>query len=413
MMGRNRSIAMIHYCILARSVAAAASSRFAPVQRGAFAKHQLSQAAFSHLPSNQPPTRRKISTTSVGHRHQNRYERFRTCLKAKLKPSNSQHGFQDLMAVAKTTMEMLSSSRRSFNRTWARMSPLIELVVLASMQDDERVVNSKTNAHPKAMRSIADIGCDHGLLTLSLASIAWSASQSFDASTDRECLSRVTGSDISSNALSNAILSLDKANESLSRRATSDGSDKIDALGSIKLPIDFRVGNGLSTMRPGEADGVILSGMGVHTMIEILRNNELDSLGTNYLFLQPTNSRPRHLLMLYDALQNNGHHWRLRDEKIVFLGGRWYINSFFQRGQAYETATTHFPGDFLSNDDIMSRTTCESYVTHHINWLRQDYKNKAQLEKDDERWLNHICKGNVNADRNDACEWYRSNAIYE
>jgi tRNA A22 N-methylase len=254
------------------------------------------------------------------------------------------------------------------------------------MQDDERVVNSKTNAHPKAMRSIADIGCDHGLLTLSLASIAWSASQSFDASTDRECLSRVTGSDISSNALSNAILSLDKANESLSRRAT---------------------------MRPGEADGVILSGMGVHTMIEILRNNELDSLGTNYLFLQPTNSRPRHLLMLYDALQNNGHHWRLRDEKIVFLGGRWYINSFFQRGQAYETATTHFPGDLLSKNDIKPRAAYDSYVTHHINWLRQDYKNKAQLEKDDERWLNHICKDNENADWNDACEWYRSNAIYE
>lgn len=149
-------------------------------------------------------------------------------------------------------------------------------------------------------------------------------------------------------------------------------------------------------------------------MIEILTGkNALDSLGTNYLFLQPTNSRPRHLLLLYDALQNNGHHWELRDEKIVFLGGRWYINSFFQRQQAYETATTHYPGDLLSNDDIISRAVFESYVTHHINWLRQDHKNKAQLEIDDERWLNHICKGDANADWNDACEWYRSNAMYE
>jgi tRNA A22 N-methylase len=369
--------------------------------------------AFSHAPSNLP----HVSSCRKRHQHQNRYERFRTCLKSKLQSSNGRGDAQDLMVVAKTTMEMLSSSRRSFNRTWARMSPLMDLVVSASMQGGEHVLKDETNIQSTArLRSIADIGCDHGLLSLSLASMAWSASQSLDVGTCSEFLSRVTGSDISSNALSSAILSLDKVNESLSRSAISDTSNKedIDELGSIKLPIDFRVGNGLITLEPGEADGVILAGMGVHTMIEILMgSNALDVLGTNYLFLQPTNSRPRHLLLLYDALQNDGHQWELRDENIVFLGGRWYINSYFKRRQACKTATTHYLGDFLSKDDIISRAAYESYVTHHINWLRQDYSSKAQLEIDDERWLNHVCKCNANAGWRDDCEWIRSNKIYK
>jgi tRNA A22 N-methylase len=346
-------------------------------------------------PSFQWHTKQSISSSAICNQHLNRYDRFRVSLKSKLQP-NVEDRAQDLMAVAKTTMEMLSSNRRAFNRTWARMCPLIELIVAASR--DCNSVNDDTTK----LKSIADVGCDHGLLSLSLASMAaWSSSQS---NTNTGFLTKVTGSDLSSNALrSGALLSLEKINDSISRMPKADDEGGINNLqnSTIKLPIDFRLGSGLSTLQPGDACGVILAGMGVHTMIEILTgSNDLTMLDTNHLFLQPTNSRPRHLLMLYDALRDK---WRLMDENIVYLGGRWYINSYFKRSVESERS---FPGHFLMNNEGSSsmKATYESYVRHHIQWLKKDHEKRGTIEVDDRKWLQYICNNGANDDT--VCDWY-------
>eukprot|EP00804_Cyclotella_cryptica_P028535 CCRYP_014806-RA/>CCRYP_014806-RA protein AED:0.18 eAED:0.11 QI:0/-1/0/1/-1/1/1/0/429 len=355
--------------------------------------------------------------SGINHLKQNRYDRFRTCLKTKPQTSDAKETAQNLMAVAKSTMEVLSSNRRSFHRTWARMSPLLELVVLAC----SHYCNQNDRENANKLTSIADVGCDHGILSLSLASMAFAWSQLTEGDkennvVDGSFLSRVIGTDISTNALNGAIVSWHKINRSLSRQSKGDVDDNLSIEfinHSNMLPVDFRVGDGLLPLHTGEADAIILAGMGVHTMIEILTaKNDLDKLETNYLFLQPTNSRPRHLLMLYDALQNDGHRWVLTDESIVFVAGRWYISSYFKRRQsdAFESIPFRFPGHFLKEKACVdSRSTYVSYVAHHLNWLKQDYRSRREkLELDDERWIQYLCREEGGAYWGDACEWYNS-----
>ena len=156
-------------------------------------------------------TRYKVVT------NRNRYDRFRDCVRLALTNSNSTRDVfrsseTDNMAVAKCTMEMLSSNRRSFNRTWERFNPLIELILHSC----------KSN---KGIKAIADVGCDHGMLALSLACIAWvnqlgvnDKENQQHLGSDEFLFSNVFGTDVSSQALKNGgIASLKRVNEALSK----------------------------------------------------------------------------------------------------------------------------------------------------------------------------------------------------
>ncbi|KAL7489227.1 hypothetical protein ACHAW6_014791 [Cyclotella cf. meneghiniana] len=353
--------------------------------------------------------------SGINNSKQNRYDRFRTCLTSKPQTNDAKEITPNLMSVAKNTMEVLSSNRRSFQRTWARMSPLLDLVMLAYFQD----CSSNDRVKANKLTSIADVGCDHGILSISLATMALFSSQLTKGGkesnfVDASFLSKVTGTDISLKALKGALVSWDKINKSLSHKSERDGHDNLSVESiqhSTALPIDFRVGAGLSPLQTGEADAIILAGMGVHTMIEILTaKNYLEKLETNYLFLQPTNSRPRHLLLLYDVLQNGGHRWVLMNESIVFVAGRWYISSFFKRGQsdALELEQFCYPGHFLRKKTCVdSRSAYDAYVDHHVNWLKRDHRlRREKLEHDDERWIQYLSRGEDGAFWKDAVEWY-------
>lgn len=281
-------------------------------------------------------TRYKVVT------NRNRYDRFRDCVR--LAATNNNHGdvslnspriatntcdvfrskeSDNMMAVAKCTMEMLSSNRRSFNRTWERFKPLIQLILHSC----------KSN---KGIKSIADVGCDHGMLTMSLACIAWvnqfgvnDKENQQHLGSDEFLFSNVFGTDVSSQALKNGgIASLKRVNEALSKIESLNNNSSID------LPINFRIGDGLDALRVDEADAVVIAGMGVHTMIDIMYGKAetsttilppIDRVQTNYLFLQPTNSRPEHLIILYDCLQKKGfenmvqctHYYRLKGYALM------------------------------------------------------------------------------------------------
>lgn len=281
-------------------------------------------------------TRYKVVT------NRNRYDRFRDCVR--LAATNNNHGdvslnspriatntcdvfrskeSDNMMAVAKCTMEMLSSNRRSFNRTWERFKPLIQLILHSC----------KSN---KGIKSIADVGCDHGMLTMSLACIAWvnqfgvnDKENQQHLGSDEFLFSNVFGTDVSSQALKNGgIASLKRVNEALSKIESLNNNSSID------LPINFRIGDGLDALRVDEADAVVIAGMGVHTMIDIMYGkaetlrtilSPIDRVQTNYLFLQPTNSRPEHLIILYDCLQKKGfenmvqctHYYRLKGYALM------------------------------------------------------------------------------------------------
>ena len=87
---------------------------------------------------------------------------------------------------------------------------------------------------------IIDIGCDHGLLDIYLF--------------QKKISKNIIASDINENALNNAKENIKKT--------------------KLENFIETRIGNGLDTLKESDdVDTVIISGMGAHTVVGILKNN--------------------------------------------------------------------------------------------------------------------------------------------
>ena len=87
---------------------------------------------------------------------------------------------------------------------------------------------------------VIDIGCDHGLLGIYLL--------------EKKISTKVIASDINENALKNAKKNIRKS--------------------KLENTIETRLGNGLDTLKESDnIDTIIISGMGAHTAIGILKNN--------------------------------------------------------------------------------------------------------------------------------------------
>ena len=296
-------------------------------------------------------TRSITSASSFGTRAPgwNRYERLRSRLSAVSSDGDARTQAGD---IAKETVSVLTRK----GRTWQRLGPMVELACCSSTTEN--------------IKTIADVGTDHGILAIALAATAQ--------------YEKVVGVDISEDALrQGARMFHSKILGVLSRgSAVAEGGD-LDSF----LPIEFRVGNGLSPLEPGDADAVAICGMGVHTMQKILLFPELDRIGTNRLYLQPTNSRPRNLITLYDFLQRNG--WTLKEECIQYISNRWYITSAFQRDPLRHCDDPFtLPGralEALPDTDSLRREH-QRYVKHHLSWLERDLQAKGSLDEADVRW---------------------------
>jgi tRNA A22 N-methylase len=248
-------------------------------------------------------------------------------------------------------------------KSWKRLRHLVELACLC---DEERAL------------LIADIGCDHGLLSLGLA-----ASGRFD---------RVVGVDISEQALTDGGIAI------LNRMMTDIKMDKewkhlsSEDVGKL-FPVDFCIGDGLRVLEPAQAYAVCVAGMGVDTMIRILNPIEVDRVGCEYLILQPTNTRPRNLIRLYDFLADTG--WTVEAERIEYLSSRWYISFLFTRlfkpsSPVDNDKEKSIPGQLLStSEEESTRTAYNDWVQHHRRWIVQDSVNTVgSMDENDRRWLN-------------------------
>jgi tRNA A22 N-methylase len=249
---------------------------------------------------------------------------------------------EDPLQLAQNAFSLLARS----NKSWKRLGHLVELGC----------------SIPTPVSSIADIGCDHGLLTVGLA-----VSGTFE---------RVVGVDVSPLALKNAL--------SLQR--------ELDARPGLDLNIEFRLGDGIAALGNSEIDVICLAGMGGTTMKSILTPEELDRVGCQHILIQPTNSRPRNLCKLYDYLQDMG--WDLCEERIEYLSSRWYISTRFSRNEIITQKSSDcntsnaLPGsclELLSKCDLMSHTY-NGYVEHHISWLKRDLQ-VTQICEEEKRWL--------------------------
>jgi len=212
--------------------------------------------------------------------------------------------------------DILAAKRQ---KTWKRLGHLVDL------------------AWNAAGRSIADVGCDHGLLATGLALTG--------------NYSQVLGVDLSSNALEGA-------------HSLLENLQCHDPTGQLSDNLSFRVSNGLENVDAGEADAICIAGMGVNTMLKILQAPSRErpywiDLKSETLVLQPTNSKPKNLLLLYDYLQESG--WSLQEERIEYLSRRWYLTSRFVRG-----TSSHLPTSKLSPSNR------QAYVDHHVQWMNWD-----------------------------------------
>jgi len=233
------------------------------------------------------------------------------------------------------------------SRTWQRLRHFVEL------------------SHTLEATSVADIGCDHGLLSFGLAASG--------------IYSRVLGIDVSMQALENA---LDNQHRVYKHSSSSH----------MNCTLEFQLGNGLETVKDSTLDVVCVAGMGVHTMTDILSKPALDRVNCNHVMVQPTNSRPLHMVTLYDSLNASG--FGLMDERIVYLASRWYITSLFEKCRNSDIHLRDFPGDKLNLMKPQSEMgyAYKLYVQHHINWINQIEKSSEGIIINEQvkRWMEAV-----------------------
>lgn len=132
--------------------------------------------------------------------------------------------------------------------------------------------------------TLADVGCDHGRLSVSLL--------------QRNMIQRALALDISAP-------SLDKA-RALAERC------------GIGLQIELRLSNGLQGLHPGEADAVVLSGMGGLLIARLLEQGAEAARAAGRIVMQPMGGAGD----LRRYLCNN--RFRILDESLIYDGGRFY-----------------------------------------------------------------------------------------
>lgn len=257
------------------------------------------------------------------------------------------------LSIAENAFSVLARKKR----TWKRLRHLVDLA------QETKVAKPKT---------IVDIGCDHGILPIAMA-----ATGRFE---------KVLGIDVSERVLRDGAMKLHKEVEQYLESVKTS---------AVLTPVEFRLGDGLTGVETGDADVVCVAGMGVNTMLKIVASPETDRVGCQLLLLQPTNSKPKNLVLLYDTLQNTG--WELMGERIEFLSSRWYLSVAFAKRDERDipvVGKTHLPGVCLRQlgDTSPMKETFDRYIKHHKRWLEKDKDLPQGLAESEERWLEaHTC----------------------
>lgn len=92
--------------------------------------------------------------------------------------------------------------------------------------------------------------------------------------------------------------------------------------------IDVRQGDGLSVLAPGEAESIVIAGMGGALIVQILEGAPDVLAGAPTLVLQPMNGAEKLRRWLY------AHGWNIVDETLARAGGRLYEIIRAERGAA-------------------------------------------------------------------------------
>lgn len=134
-------------------------------------------------------------------------------------------------------------------------------------------------------RTVADVGCDHGYISIYLV--------------QKDIASYAIAMDVRKGPLSGA-----EAN--------------IQRLG-LESRITTRLSDGLKELKKGEAEGLVIAGMGGKLMIRLLEEGNPLSLGIRQAVLQPQSEIAEFRQYLRDK------NFQILEEKIVFEDGKYYF----------------------------------------------------------------------------------------
>jgi len=142
--------------------------------------------------------------------------------------------------------------------------------------------------------NVIDIGCDHALLDIYLY--------------QKKIANKVIASDINENALNNAKENIKKAN--------------------LEKIIETRLGNGLDTLEEKDnIDTIIISGMGAHTAVGILKNNQKKLKNIKTIIVQ---SNTKLLFLRKEITKMN---YLIEDETIIEDNKKTYTIIKFIKGK--------------------------------------------------------------------------------
>ncbi|MGN6714013.1 tRNA (adenine(22)-N(1))-methyltransferase [Anaerocolumna jejuensis] len=132
---------------------------------------------------------------------------------------------------------------------------------------------------------VADVGCDHAYIAIHLA--------------ENNIAPKVIAMDVNKGPLS-------KAQENI-------------ALWGLADKIETRLSDGLLKLRPGEADSIVIAGMGGALMVKILKEGEKSLAGVKELILQPQSE----IFLLRRYL--HGKDYEIETEKMVKEDEKFYV----------------------------------------------------------------------------------------
>lgn len=197
--------------------------------------------------------------------------------------------------------------------------------------------------------NVIDVGCDHALLDIYLY--------------QNNISNKVIASDINSNALNNAKLNIKKNN--------------------LEEHIETRLGNGLDTLKKeDEIDTIIISGMGAHTIVGILKNN-LNKLYRVKTIIIQSNTKLEFLRKEVTKLN-----YRIEDEVILEDNNKIYTVIKLVRGFVKYNKKELYFGPILlrKNTDIFKKYNKQEFekLNMYLKLLPQErildrYKLKKEI----------------------------------
>ena len=213
------------------------------------------------------------------------------------------------------------NDKNTFDDVATRMS--LRLKTVADMLKDECI-----------HRCTADVGCDHGYVSIYLVQ----------------------------NKISESAIAMDVRKGPLAM-AESNIRDF-----SLEKDIQTRLSDGLTELQESEADSLVIAGMGGKLMISILEKKDISSLGIRVAVLQPQSD----ICLFREYLRDKG--YTIADERIILDEGKYYFpmkvipgdgvsGSFSELDRAIALLTGVCDAD-------MALKACNMYGEHNI--LRKD-----------------------------------------